>query len=167
MAARELEQSLWYHFVMSRDKNAGARRRSGPTAKQLVEVAKAVGHPARLRILAMLEGRSLCVCQMTSLLGVAPSTVSGHLNELRRAGLVVQEKHGKMVFYSLNTSGPFADLIAHALALVAGDEAIASDRAIVDRVRAVPVEVLTRARMQLEAVGIRRPRLGAERPARA
>ena len=135
----------------------GARGPQGPTAKQLVQVAKAVGHPARLRILAMLQGRSLCVCQMTSLLDLASSTVSGHLNELRHAGLVTEDKQGKMVFYRLDASSPFADLIASALTHVSGDEWIVSDRAVIDRVRAVPIEVLTRAGMKLEAVGIRRP----------
>ncbi len=141
---------------MSRGKKTTAPP-TGPSAKQLVEVAKAIGHLARLRILAMLEGRSLCVCQMTSMLGLASSTVSGHLNELRRAGLVTEDKRGKMVFYRLDATSPFAGLIAGALARVAGDDWLASDRAIVERVRAVPVEVLTRAGMKLEVVGIKRP----------
>jgi ArsR family transcriptional regulator len=151
---------------MSQAKNVD-RRRQGPTAKQLVQVAKAVGHPARLRILAMLDGRSLCVCQMTSLLALASSTVSGHLNELRHAGLVTEEKQGKLVFYRLDASSPFAALISSGLALVASDELMASDRAIVDRVRAVPIEVLTRAGMKLDAVGIRRPRGATVRAAGA
>ena len=134
-----------------------ARSPQGPTARQLVDAAKAVGHPARLRTLAMLEGRSLCVCQMTSLLELASSTVSGHLNELRRSGLVVESKQGKLVFYALDPSSPFADVIRRALALVAGDEEIAADRALIERVRAVPIEVLTRAGMKLDVVGIKRP----------
>jgi ArsR family transcriptional regulator len=152
---------------MSRAKKVGGRPAPDPTAKQFVQIAKAVGHPARLRILAMLQGRSLCVCQMTSLLGLASSTVSGHLNELRHAGLVAEDKQGKMVFYHLDASSPFADLMTTALARLAGDEWLASDRAIVERVRSVPVEVLTRAGMKLEAVGIKRPRLATDRAAGA
>src|ERR1035437_10446284 len=63
--------------------------------------AKALGHPARLRLLAMLSGGPLCVCQMTAVLGAAPSTVSEHLRELKRAGLLVEEKDGKFVSYRL------------------------------------------------------------------
>jgi DNA-binding transcriptional ArsR family regulator len=138
----------------------------GQTLKQVVQVAKAIGHPARLRILAMLNGRSLCVCQMTSLLEVASSTVSGHLNELRRSGLVIEDKQGKLVFYRLDERSPFADLVTDALALASTDETIAHDRALIDRVRAVPIEVLTRAGLRLDRVGIKRPALRGA-PARA
>jgi DNA-binding transcriptional ArsR family regulator len=130
----------------------------GLTVKQLVQIAKAVGHPVRLRILAMLEGRTLCVCQMTAILELASSTVSGHLNELRRSGLLVEDKQGKLVYYRRDTSSPFAPAIAEALALVRGDDAVALDRAVIDRVRAVPIEVLTGAGLQLDTLGIRRRR---------
>lgn len=142
---------------MARSTRVSTRVRS-VTAKQLVAAAKAIGHPARLRILAMLEGRAMCVCQMTSILELAPSTVSGHLNELRRSGLVVEDKQGKLVFYRLDSTSVFADLVAQALAQVEDDETVGSDRAIVDRVQAVPIEVLTGAGMDLTRVGITRPR---------
>src|SRR3989304_123048 len=103
-------------------------RAPGPTVKQLVQVAKAAGHPVRLRILAMLEGRTLCVCQMTAILELASSTVSGHLNELRRSGLVIEDKQGKLVYYRRDPSSPLAGVITDALALVNDDEAIAADR---------------------------------------
>jgi ArsR family transcriptional regulator, arsenate/arsenite/antimonite-responsive transcriptional repressor len=144
-------------FVMPRSTRVSTRSRS-VSAKQLVAAAKAIGHPARLRILAMLEGRAMCVCQMTSILALAPSTVSGHLNELRRSGLVVEDKQGKLVFYRLDSGSVFADLVAQALAHVEDDEIVESDRAIVDRVQAVPIEVLTGAGMDLRRVGITRPR---------
>jgi len=144
-----------YHFVMSQTKNM---TRPGPTVRQLVQVAKAVGHPARLRLLAMLEGRTLCVCQMTSILELASSTVSGHLNELRRSGLVIEDKQGKLVYYRRDPSSPLAGVITDALALVNDDEAIAADRALIDRVRAVPIELLSRAGLNLAALGIKRHR---------
>lgn len=106
----------------------------------------------------MLEGRTLCVCQMTSILELASSTVSGHLNELRRSGLVIEDKQGKLVYYRRDPSSPFAGAIAEALALVNRDEAIALDRALIDRVRAVPIEVLTRAGLRLDVLGIKRRR---------
>ncbi len=143
-----------YHFVMSRYKKASQARAS---ARELVQVAKAIGHPARLRILAMLEGRTLCVCQMTAMLELASSTVSGHLNDLRHSGLVIEEKQGKQVFYEIDESGPFAELVTDALAAVSTDPDIVRDRALIERVRAVPIEVLTRAGMRLDRVGIRPP----------
>ena len=148
---------MGYHFVMSQTRRMKA---PGPTVKQLVQVAKALGHPARLRILAMLEGRTLCVCQMTSILELASSTVSGHLNELRRSGLVVEDKRGKLVYYRRDASSPFAPAIAGALALVTSDDVVSFDRELIDRVRAVPIEVLTGAGLNLNVLGIKR------RPAR-
>jgi ArsR family transcriptional regulator, arsenate/arsenite/antimonite-responsive transcriptional repressor len=143
---------------MSRARKSDQTARAG-TLKPLVQVAKAIGHPARLRILAMLSGRTLCVCQMTSVLELASSTVSGHLNELRRSGLVIEDKHGKLVFYRLDERSPFADLVTDTLALAETDETIGHDRALIDRVRAVPIEVLTRAGLRLDRVGIKRPTL--------
>lgn len=66
-----------------------------------VEAARAIGHPARARILAMLRGGELCVCHLTSILGLAPSTVSAHLRELRQAGLIDQTKRGRWIHVSL------------------------------------------------------------------
>jgi ArsR family transcriptional regulator, arsenate/arsenite/antimonite-responsive transcriptional repressor len=142
---------------MGRSTRAFTRNRS-VTVKQLVAAVKAIGHPARLRILAMLEGRPMCVCQMTSILELAVSTVSEHLTELRRSGLVVEDKQGKLVFYRLDSSSVFAELVAQALAQVEDDETIGSDRALVGRVQAVPIEVLTGAGMDLRRIGIMRPR---------
>lgn len=145
-----------YHFVMSPYKKVNAQ---SPTMREIVQVAKAIGHPARLRILAMLEGRALCVCQMTSVLELASSTVSGHLNELRRSGLVIEDKQGKLVFYRLDANSPFAGLVSDTLAIANHDGVIAQDRALIDRVRAVPIELLTRAGLKLKLVGIKRPAL--------
>lgn len=133
--------------------------RGRPSVKQAVGVAKAIGHPARLRILAMLaQGSPLCVCQMTSVLEVATSTVSGHLNELRKSGLVIEEKVGKLVFYQLDKRNEVADVVRRMVALVAGDERVEQDRALIQKVREVPIQDLTRAGLKLERVGIKRPR---------
>ena len=152
---------------MSRAKKVSALGPSGATVRQLVQVAKAIGHPARLRILAMLDGRTLCVCQMTSVLELAPSTVSGHLNELRRSGLVIEDKRGKLVFYSLEPRSAYSGLLSGTLALASEDEAVAHDRALIDRVREVPIPVLTRAGLNLKTVGIKRPSARSSQAARA
>lgn len=150
---------------MSRSKKVELAAASSTSLRQVVQVAKAIGHPARLRILAMLQGRTLCVCQMTSVLEVASSTVSGHLNELRRSSLVVEDKQGKLVFYRLDERSPFAGLVANSIALVKADETVLHDRALIDRVRAVPIAVLTRAGLRLDRVGIKRPALRSVSPA--
>ena len=87
-------------------RRAGAPRTTLPT---LVDAVKALAHPGRLRMLAMLRGGDLCVCQMTAVLELAASTVSSHLSDLRRAGLVTERKSGKWVHYHLVTAGPLAE----------------------------------------------------------
>ncbi len=108
----------------------------------LVAASKAMGHPARLRILAMLRPAPLCVCQMTAVLGLATSTVSGHLAELRRAGLVTERKQGKWVEYTLAADGPALALAGPALDGLKADPQVRADADMVRRLRAVPVETL-------------------------
>lgn len=76
----------------------------------LVDVAKALADESRLRIIVALDGRELCVCQLTELLGLATSTVSRHISVLRQAGLVSSRKNGKWVFYALNRDQRSADI---------------------------------------------------------
>jgi DNA-binding transcriptional ArsR family regulator len=102
--------------------------------------AKALAHPARLRVLAMLSGGPLCVCQMTAVLGSAPSTVSEHLRELKRAGLLVEERNGKFVLYRLAPS-PDAARWRDAVRLGLDRDPVAlADAALVARLRRIPVE---------------------------
>ena len=68
---------------------------------QLTRLHKALAHPVRVRILAMLRGGELCVCQLNAVIGLAPSTISAHLADLKDAGLVAERKAGRWVHYRL------------------------------------------------------------------
>jgi DNA-binding transcriptional ArsR family regulator len=63
---------------------------------------KAAADPTRVRILKMLEGGELCVCQIIAVLDLSPSTVSKHLFLLKSAGFVNDRKEKKWVHYSLD-----------------------------------------------------------------
>ena len=69
--------------------------------KVLVERLKAVSHPLRLRVLALLGSGELCVCQVAEVLQVPASSASEALRELRRAGFVTERKEGRWVFVSV------------------------------------------------------------------
>ena len=69
--------------------------------KDVVKTFKAIADESRLRILGMLKGKSLCVCEIAEVLGLAQSTVSRHLKILEESGLVHREKDGLWVAYSL------------------------------------------------------------------
>lgn len=132
---------------------------------EFVEVAKALGNPARLRILAMLRKGSLCVCQITSVLRFSSSTVSAHLSELRRAGLVTEQKRGKWVHYRLSEDPPLRRLLDDVLRLVADDEQLREDARVIEAVREISVDDLCRAGLDLTAVGVKTaaPRYVGER----
>lgn len=134
------------------------KQRSGARASlpDLVEAAKAMGHPTRLRMLAMLAGGELCVCQMIAVLEVAPSTVSQHLSVLAHAGLVTERKEGRLVFYRLRPDGPGAALLPPMLGELASDPTAKQDARLVGRLRRVPVAKLCAAELNLNAVGVRR-----------
>ena len=69
-------------------------------------MAKALGHPARVRIVRLLDQRDTCVTGDVVLeLGLAQSTVSEHLRILRAAGLVQGEIEGPRTRYCLNREG--------------------------------------------------------------
>lgn len=72
--------------------------------QDLVKIFKALSDSNRIRIIKILEIRSLCVCEITEVLHLATSTVSQHLSLLKDAGIIVDEKDGKWVNYSVNTN---------------------------------------------------------------
>jgi DNA-binding transcriptional ArsR family regulator len=123
---------------------------------QATEVFKAVAHPARLRILAMLRRGALCVCQITAVLDLSVSTVSAHLAELKRAGLVVERKDGRWVSYSLAGGPAPRALLGRVRVLVAADPQVQADARLVRGLRRIPVENLCRAELDLARLGLRR-----------
>jgi len=106
----------------------------------LVQIHKALGHPARLRIVAMLGTGELCACQITAVLELAPSTVSAHLAELRRAGLLTERRDGRWVHYRLSQSEKAAEFLEGLSQRVKRDPQIVSDAKVVKRLRTIPVE---------------------------
>ena len=68
--------------------------------RELVLVGKALADPTRVRILAALRGRELCVCELCDALQVSQSTLSTHLQVIRDAGLVRTRKEGKWTYYA-------------------------------------------------------------------
>lgn len=105
-----------------------------------LDVTKALANPARLRILAALEKGECCVCQLTAILDLAPSTVSAHLSELKRAGFLLDRKAGKIVFYRLSENPALGAWLKATYAGIRDDERIAADRAFLGRVKAVDVD---------------------------
>lgn len=69
----------------------------------LADIAKALSHPARIKIMKILSGMNVCVCgDIVNLLPLAQATVSQHLKELKRVGLIQGDVDGPKVCYCVN-----------------------------------------------------------------
>jgi arsenate reductase/ArsR family transcriptional regulator len=104
---------------------------------------KAAGDPTRTRILKLLQGGGLCVCQVQAILGLAPSTVSKHLAILRLAGLVEDRREGKWIEYALPRDGRnryAKSLLAMLRGSLERDPTIVEDRRRLGEVRGVARE---------------------------
>lgn len=86
------------------------------TYERPAEVFKAMGHPARLRMLAALGEEEQCVCELQKLVGLDMSTVSKHLSVLKKAGVVSSRKQGNWAYYRLEMDcvGNFIECIERA-----------------------------------------------------
>jgi len=127
-----------------------------PILANIVRLYKALGHPARLRIVAMLRSGELCACQITAVLELAPSTVSAHLAELRRAGLVEERKAGRWVHYRLAETDATLAVLEALWQQLKRDTQIRNDHTVVKRLRTVSVEQLCRVDLDLAQLAISR-----------
>jgi DNA-binding transcriptional ArsR family regulator len=70
--------------------------------EELATLAKALGHPARVKIVRILIQKNACICgDIVEELPLAQSTVSQHLKVLKEAGLVRGEVDGPRVCYCI------------------------------------------------------------------
>ena len=67
-------------------------------------ILKALAHPTRLFIVQELNKGEQCVCKFTEQIGADMSTVSRHLAILKNAGIIIDQKRGNQVFYTLKCS---------------------------------------------------------------
>lgn len=72
--------------------------------REFMNITKALSDENRIRTLLALRKGELCVCQITELFGLAPSTISKHLSILFQAGLVKSRKDGRWIYYKLPDS---------------------------------------------------------------
>ncbi|GIL21605.1 MAG: transcriptional regulator [Bacteroidota bacterium] len=69
---------------------------------EVADIAKALGHPARIAILQYLAQQKSCMCgDIVDELPLSQSTVSQHLKELKNAGLIKGETEGPSVCYCI------------------------------------------------------------------
>jgi ArsR family transcriptional regulator len=70
--------------------------------RKIAELFKALSEETRLEIMALLSiGGELCVCDFEGVLGISQSKSSRHLRYLYNAGLVLNRREGKWMYYRL------------------------------------------------------------------
>lgn len=69
--------------------------------KMLVQMFRALGQTARLRILLAIGRGEACVCHLESRMGLRQAYISQQLMALRKAGIVKDRRDGRYIFYSL------------------------------------------------------------------
>jgi DNA-binding transcriptional ArsR family regulator len=70
----------------------------------MADIAKALSHPARIKILKILTEMNVCMCgDIVEQLPLAQATVSQHLKELKRVGLIQGDIEGPKVCYCVNS----------------------------------------------------------------
>ena len=76
---------------------------SDEEAEATAELFKALGDPARVRIVNLLatNREPVCACELYEPLGLSQPTVSHHLKKLTDAGLLDREQRGKWAYFSL------------------------------------------------------------------
>jgi ArsR family transcriptional regulator len=71
-------------------------------SEKLARVFKVLSVDTRVRMVAMLKRRSLCVNALARALEISPAAVSQHLRVMRNADIVTAEKRGYYVHYRIN-----------------------------------------------------------------
>jgi ArsR family transcriptional regulator len=94
-------------------------------------IAKALSDETRLRILRVLAktGERLCVCELEAALGKPQYAISRALGILKNAGLVDEERDGRLIRYGPRAGGDFARKAIEAVAAIpcASSPALSSD----------------------------------------
>ncbi|WP_407375290.1 ArsR/SmtB family transcription factor [Methanobrevibacter sp.] len=74
---------------------------SDETLENHAAILKSLADPTRLKIIYLLKNGELCVCQILEVIDKSQSTVSHHLNMMKKEGVLSARKQGKWIYYKL------------------------------------------------------------------
>src|SRR5690625_4274366 len=87
------------------------------------EIVKAIREETRLKIISYLTIDSFCVCELVELLQMSQPSISQHLRRLRQAEIILEERRGKWIFYSLNKEHELYTLVLHLTSMLPSKKA--------------------------------------------
>lgn len=79
---------------------------SDDDADELASILKALADPVRLRLLSLIaatQDAEACACDLTAPTGRSQATVSHHLSQLTKAGILRREQRGKWAWFRIDT----------------------------------------------------------------
>ena len=96
--------------------------------EELLNILKALSEETRLRILKLLEGGELCVCDIMAALDTIQPKVSFHLGVLKEAGLIKDRKDGRWVHYRIEEADLFRRFLILSVLERVPEDAAAHDK---------------------------------------
>jgi ArsR family transcriptional regulator len=81
------------------------------------DIFRALSDPTRREILRLLRSRDMTAGEIAERFPLAKSTLSGHFNVLKHAGLIVSERTGTTIVYSLNLAA-YEEALAGVMSLL-------------------------------------------------
>src|SRR5699024_12651958 len=82
------------------------------------KILKAIGEETRLKIISYLTIDSFCVCELVELLQMSQPSISQHLRRLRQVEIILEERRGKWIFYSLIKENELYTLVLHLISML-------------------------------------------------
>lgn len=82
-----------------------------PELNHFAEFFKALGDETRLQIIGLLMMQDMCLCEITSALDAASSTINHHLKLLERGQVISSRREGRFTVYHLNDSKMIKTLV--------------------------------------------------------
>jgi ArsR family transcriptional regulator len=101
---------------------------AGRGIEELSSLFRALSDETRLRILKLLEGGELCVCDIVAALGMSQPKVSFHLGVLKEAGLLKDRKEGRWMHYGIGAQDMFRRFLVMAVSERAAGDEVREDR---------------------------------------
>ena len=96
--------------------------------RELMAIARTLGDPTRIRVMAALRNGELCVCELVDALEISQSSLSSHLQICREVGVVTTRKESRWIYYSLSARyEPLIETIFSELQTLGRDEQLRRD----------------------------------------
>lgn len=95
----------------------------------IVDFQKALGDETRIRILMVIYQHEVCLCHLAHIFKLANSTISKHLDILRRNGFIHKRKQGRFHYFYFNSV--YQEQLNWLFKMLTDDETIQSDQKLI------------------------------------